>query len=539
MADDLRLAFHRAVKNIVGFGDTDIFPFPIENHIFHDDLDAVVELLQKIHSNFDHFLNVSPPINNSDLAPVGYTGFRWATQIDPVWNAYFLGLVIALGERIEASRLPTQEQRVFTYRFKPIDETGAIFDSTIGWAQFQKHSLALASKYEYVLICDISDFYSRIYHHRLENSLTQLKPGNDYHSRIMSLLKRFSNNNSYGLPIGGPAARLLSELLLNRTDRLFKDDGIEFCRFADDYHVFANTKEDAYRNLIFMSEKLLRNEGLSLQKAKTRIMPSKEFVAASEFHLEEAEGEQPSKEVEAREFLRISLKYDPYSQTADDDYEALREEVRRFDIVGMLARELAKSRVHSALTKKLIASIRFLTPKARDQAIESLTQNLEVLAPAFGVVMIAIKNVYSDLSPGIRKVACEKLKNLIHERSHLVQVDINLGYALRILSIEHSDDKEALFAQIYKTSLSDVIKRDIILVMAKWGSSHWISDRKNYYSGLSQWEKRAFIIASYSLGEEGNYWRQNTKASFSEVDKLYRDWAARKLDGSGALTFSL
>jgi hypothetical protein len=38
----------------------------------------------------------------------GYTGFRAATQIDPLWNAYLLDVVIALGPSIEAARIPTE-----------------------------------------------------------------------------------------------------------------------------------------------------------------------------------------------------------------------------------------------------------------------------------------------------------------------------------------------------------------------------------------------------------------------------------------------
>ena len=34
-----------AVKNIARYGDTDVFPFPLENHWFHDAEDDVVELL--------------------------------------------------------------------------------------------------------------------------------------------------------------------------------------------------------------------------------------------------------------------------------------------------------------------------------------------------------------------------------------------------------------------------------------------------------------------------------------------------------------
>jgi len=46
---------------------------------------------------------------------------------------------------------------------------------------------------------------------------------------------------------------------LNRTDRLLRTEGIEFCRFVDDYYVFANTREEAHASLIHLSDVLLNN----------------------------------------------------------------------------------------------------------------------------------------------------------------------------------------------------------------------------------------------------------------------------------------
>ena len=52
MRDHIELA----VDNIIRHGDTDIFPFPFENHAFFDDRDKIVELLLQYHDNFDDYL---------------------------------------------------------------------------------------------------------------------------------------------------------------------------------------------------------------------------------------------------------------------------------------------------------------------------------------------------------------------------------------------------------------------------------------------------------------------------------------------------
>ena len=46
-------AIEAAVKNIASHGDTDIFPFPFECHLFRDEPKRCVDLLEKMHANFE------------------------------------------------------------------------------------------------------------------------------------------------------------------------------------------------------------------------------------------------------------------------------------------------------------------------------------------------------------------------------------------------------------------------------------------------------------------------------------------------------
>jgi len=111
--------FVRAIQNITKFGDTDIFPFPIENHVLFDKQKEAVDLLLDIDQNFADRLAQFPPTNTNALVPVSYTGFRWATQLDPIWNAYFLGLVLSISEEIEKARVPAKGKVSFSYRINP------------------------------------------------------------------------------------------------------------------------------------------------------------------------------------------------------------------------------------------------------------------------------------------------------------------------------------------------------------------------------------------------------------------------------------
>jgi hypothetical protein len=521
----MRASFIAAIRNIATWGDTDVFPLSFEGHVLHDRVDAVADVLQDLHDNFDSALAGNGPVNESSLALVGYTGFRWATQIDPLWNAYFLALVISLGEAIEKERIPPARQTVFSYRYSYDLQSHRLF-SEDAWQDFKDRSFHLSETHEFVLTCDIADFYARIYHHRLENALNLISAGSDSPSRIMSVLRHFSGNASYGLPVGGPAARLLSELLLNRTDRLLVADGLKFVRFADDYHVFVHSRAEAYDALRNMSEKLLRNEGLTLQKGKTRIITSAEFRATSMF-----EDRVLPEESAHRAFLSLSLRFDPYSPTAVEDYEALRAAVKQHDITGMLARELQKSRINPSLTRRLLQTLQFLSPSTRDAAVLSLMDNLEVLAPLIPAVMRTVREVFLELQPDCRDEVVTKLRSAIREGFYLFRIELNLAYALRVLALSRSEDTETLVSTLYDSQVSSFIKRDIVLIMAQWRAEYWISDKKNHYSQVHPWIKRALLVSSYVLGDEGRHWRRAIKPGLGRFELAILDWAASKSSG--------
>lgn len=160
--------------------------------------------------------------------------------------------------------------------------------------------------------CDISEFYPRINHHRLDNALRQLDNADSERLRIMSFLSNFSETYSFGLPVGGPAARLLSELTLNQIDRLMFSKKVTFCRFADDYYLFSNSQPEAFKALVYLSQILQRNQGLQLQKSKTRIMTSAEFLSTNVLSEEVRDITSTSDiDVARRRVFSFSLHFDP------------------------------------------------------------------------------------------------------------------------------------------------------------------------------------------------------------------------------------
>lgn len=515
-------AARAAVRNIATHGDTDVFPLPFETLLFFDQSASVEKILSDIHKDLPAALSSRPLTTIRSLAQVGYSGFRWATLIDPFWNAYYLTLIVQIADQIESQRLSLDEKVVFSYRYKWNESTGQLFsDST--WLDYRRRAVELAKLHEFVVLTDIADFYPRIYHHRIENALLRLPNPGDGPDRLLQLLSHFSKNVSYGLPVGGPASRILSELALNDTDRQLARRKQVFCRYADDYSLFCGSKADAYEILVLLSDKLA-NEGLALQKSKTRILTSKEFLESAA--LLDPEAPTPESTSEERKLLNISLRFDPYSPTADQDYEAVKDAVRKVDILGILGREIAKPAIDTAVTKQAIGAIRALEPAAQEEALRTLLapENLAVLLPVFVTVLRSVRTLYAELNEPTKDFVDTALISIYSNQSHLLSLDLHQSYFVQALGQRRSATKEQILIEMHDKSGSPLVRRIVIQAMANWECHYWLTDIKNNYATLSIWERRAMILASYALGDEGRHWRDYVKSAWTNEDKEIRLW---------------
>jgi hypothetical protein len=154
-----------AIYNISNFGDTDIFPFPIENMMFYDRESFIENLVLNIENNFEDWISEYPVNAIHSCIPAGYTGYRWAAIIDPLWNAFLLYQVLKISDLIEKARIPISKETVFSYRLKIDESSGKLFDQNINWHRFYDKAIEIAenSSFQYVARFDISDFYNRIY----------------------------------------------------------------------------------------------------------------------------------------------------------------------------------------------------------------------------------------------------------------------------------------------------------------------------------------------------------------------------------------
>jgi len=281
-----------------------------------------------------------------------------------------------------------------------------------------------------------------------------------------------------------------------------------------------------------LCEKLAENEGLAIQKSKTQIMTSNEFLALSEFG---NANDSTDENKQADNFLKLRLFYDPYSPTADEDYDELKSELERFDIVGMLGKEITKSRINQALTRRLINSVKYLNVEQRKAAIFSLfgqrdesKTNLDLLYPVFPSVMLLCRAIISEIDDESKNLIFDDLKQLLKNNSYIIKVPINLMYAIRILAHDKSDEADFALTQVYKNQSNPIINAEIILALAQHDADFWISDKLKSFSSLSRWEKRSLLISSYILGDEGRHWRNKIKKELPEIDLLLNKWFSQR-----------
>ena len=123
-------------------------------------------------------------------------------------------------------------------------------------------------KNKVIVECDISNFYDRINIHRIESILNSNQNINrDIIKLINSLLLFWANRDSYGLPVGSNASRILAEVALIEVDNYLVSKGVDFCRFVDDYRIFAKNAAEAHNSLALLIHRLSK-EGLFFKYPK-------------------------------------------------------------------------------------------------------------------------------------------------------------------------------------------------------------------------------------------------------------------------------
>jgi len=237
----------RAIDHLSKYGDTDVFPH-LPELVFLREMKVEV-ILEIAALDLEAF---HPAQAFETIAPKSRFGFRIVHQLLLLETLLFTAALIEIGSDLETLKRPVDEFGPFAYRFSEDgDESLFLQNHTYrDWLEWQAKKVA-EQEYSYVVCTDIADFYQRIYLHRIENSLDSATANKGVKRFIEKLIKQVRSKQSYGIPVGGTASRLIAEAVLADSDSALADEQIEFSRFVDDFRIFVTDKQAPYSILAF------------------------------------------------------------------------------------------------------------------------------------------------------------------------------------------------------------------------------------------------------------------------------------------------
>ncbi|MFO0886401.1 MAG: RNA-directed DNA polymerase, partial [Pirellulales bacterium] len=265
-------AVELAVTHLAARGFSDICSSELEHQLFSTFKNEIVAEVTR-HIRLDN-------VSEMKFRPVHYLltpknryvfDYRRAAIVSPMCLAKYTALVLLAAPTIEAHRIPESEKRVFSARFKPSGVE--VFASDVNYAAWRERTKELASNPEckFIVHCDIASFYDRINIHRVESTLLSIGVDKKLAGKINNLLLFSTKKDSYGIPVGNVASRIVAEASLIDIDNYLCSEKVEFTRYVDDFRLFAPDIVTAQIWLSKLNTRLSR-DGLVLNTAKTKLL---------------------------------------------------------------------------------------------------------------------------------------------------------------------------------------------------------------------------------------------------------------------------
>ncbi len=521
---NIEKAIELAIENVRKEGLTDIFQTPFEvsllkNKYFCSFLATQVKT--RINSNSLSGLKVYP-ISHVLFPKKDAYDFRRAALIQPVDTIAYLALVLQYADVIEKHRIEKRNKVVFSYRFKP--KGGYLFDAKFNYTSFQAHvaERQKSRRVKVLVKCDISNFYDRLNLHRLESTLLSLPIDTKLVKLTNDLLLFWANRDSYSLPIGGNASRVLAEAALISVDDYLRSLKVQFCRFVDDYRLFAPDAKTAHAWLTILVERLYL-EGLTVNPAKTVIEDVSEKLRSSTAISEEAR--QVANE------LRQGRLIVGYSGTIPTKFRELSE--REIAELKEAATEELEERItnNQILQPDDVRKFLRIVVASGDYNKLSLYQSLIEKFPQFTPLLIDLLIKKESLIPGPLK---ESIKTYFSNAlSEGVKYPEYMLISIVKLLGEGGFSNTAALMQLFrnlKRNAGAYIGRAVLDALSGNTTRTDVIEIRQYYPRADLWEKRAIIrIVDSTLSEEEKRpWLKNVKVHSSEDYFAIETFAPKK-----------
>ena len=528
--DAIKLAIDNVLKE--GLTDVDAFSRPFELDMLKDKYfrKEVTEEVKKSlkRGNSAKELAVTP-ITHVLVPKKELFDFRKCALIQPLDEIKYLSLVLQIAKYTEQMRISKSKKFIFSYRFKP--ENGYLFDSKSHYTTFREYvsKKSKKSNVNVVVSCDIGNFYDRLNLHRLESILrSNPKIPANIVSQINSLLLFWSNRDSYGLPVGSNASRILAEASLIEVDNYLMSKKISFCRFVDDYRLFAKDAATAHHWLSLLVDKL-NKEGLFLNTSKTKIQDVSNFAEVKQEYNISDNSEIIEKNIESNKqednqnnkeskfnipkIIRgysglIPTKFrkltpNEATKLSTNDIEKLYHEIESSIVIDP-ARfvELIKTAIAQKSVRHLINTVKTLNK-----------------FPQFFPYLLDVITKYEDLfSDEDIEIITNELKKWLDEDNCSEYI---LVYLVRFFSRGKFTNKELLFEYFrsLKRNSGHYIGRAVLEELENLVTRGEVLEIRDYYLRADLWEKRqiAKIISVHISDGEKNPFFKNILSQSDDI----------------------
>lgn len=337
------------------------------------------------------------------------------------------------------------------------------------------------------IVTDISDFYQRIYFHRIENVLEDAgcpKGPADLVKKIKTTRAR----QSYGLPVGSAASRLLAECVLNDTDLLLKNMGVKFTRYVDDFRIAVPAGMEAHSILCRLAEHLMVTEGLSLNVTKTKMTTIKEMERSSRARLQDVFTTAEMEKMQAF----IMLSYGDDDETQDEDlisnpFISAAFLLEKLDEVG------DKKGIDLSVFKAILRALRFLPDIDAARLLDKHADLLYYVPREYCLVLSAASKQDNFAGDFVKARVMELLamapySDLAYVRSWLLYLFVD-----GTLPVSLSD------WQTYDFNRSVIERRSHFFFRGLANDRAYFRALKTQLGSLSEWDKPAALMGAMCL----------------------------------------
>jgi hypothetical protein len=533
-------AINLAIENILkeGLTDVDAFSRPFELDMLKEQnfKEEVTKEIKKSLSRGNGAKELAvTPITHVLVPKKELFDFRKCALVQPLDEIKYLSLVLQIARYIEQMRIDKSKEVVFSYRFKP--ENGYLFDSKSNYTTFRQYvsKKSKKSNINVVVSCDIGNFYDRLNLHRIESILrSNSKIPVNIISQINSLLLFWSNRDSYGLPVGSNASRILAEASLIEVDNYLMSKKISFCRFVDDYRLFAKDAATAHHWLSLLVDKL-NKEGLFLNTSKTKIQDVSDFgeVKQEEDDNDNSENRKEHTEINQHnhgqndeeckfnipkiirgysgliptKFRKLTAK--ETTKLLTNDIEKLYHEIEKSIIIDPISFvEIIKTAIAQKSVLHLISTVKTLNkfPQFLPYLLDAITK---------------YEDLFSDENI---KIITNELEKWLEEDNYSEYI---LVYLVRFFGRGKFTNKELLFKYFrsLKRNSGHYIGRAVLEELEKLVSRGEVLEIRDYYLRADLWEKRqiAKIISVHISDGEKNPFFKNILSQSDDIFLSYLD----------------